>query len=172
MIFLIFLNKTDSSSLSVFTSVTRNSHILREKSYSPSRLKTRLKTGGCCKEEEKGVALPHVLHPLEEADVISTLNQQSARAVGEAPRGEKSIKCPTNDVAFLLPLFFTLRPRYSPSRPVYIPGTPSGALSVPMHWFSLVTDFKPFVGGSKHIWQPSGIMIMQRYVFPRDRTTI
>lgn len=105
-----------------------------------------------------------MLHPLEEADVISTLNQQSARAVGEAPRGEKSIKCPTNDVAFLLPLFFTLRPRYSPSRPVYIPGTPSGALSVPMHWFSLVTDFKPFVEGSKHIWQPSGVMIMQRWL--------
>lgn len=48
------------------------------------------------------MALPHVLHPLEEADVISTLNQQSAQAVSETPRGEKSIKCPTNGVAFLL----------------------------------------------------------------------
>lgn len=104
----------------------RNSHILKEKSRHSNAVAAEDKTeGGCREEEEKGVALPHVLHPLEEADVISTLNQQSARAVGEAPRGEKSIKCPRNDIAFLVPLFFTLRPWYSPPRPVYIPSRDS-----------------------------------------------
>lgn len=57
------------------------------------------------KEEKKGVALPCVLHPLEKADVISKLNQQSSN--DKMPRGEKSIKCPAT--MSLLSLFFIPR---------------------------------------------------------------
>ncbi|CAL1686134.1 unnamed protein product [Lasius platythorax] len=56
------------------------------------------------KEEKKGVALPCVLHPLEEADVISRLNQQSSRTTKC-----REAKSPLNVRRCLFSPFFILR---------------------------------------------------------------
>lgn len=126
-------------------------------------------------KEEKGVALPHVLHPFEKADVISTLNQQSAQTASR-----REAKSPLN-VRWTMSLFFFLylshylydirrrgRFMFSSQR------QPSGApASDPVHR-SCARELKSFVEGSERTWELSDATVVKHalHAFLRDRTII